>query len=167
MAPQTCWANGPLYDHKEGFWRRLKLETRSSSPGVGEGATVGHDSPRPMVSSGHHGGERDIGMCLGRRGRALSRVSLGHASLDREHTSRTCHHPFYGRWRVDGAVVGGANRRTHVAEVGREGVTEKVGWWGEEVRPFRRDCEPYRRSKSNLLRVPRYVEETRITATAV
>ena len=132
MAPQTSWVNGSLRDHKGDFWGRLKLDTRSSSQGVGEGVTVGCDSPQPMVPSGHHGSERDIGKCPGRTGRALvSRVSLGHASLDSEHTSRACHHPFYGRWRVGGAVVGGADRRTHVAEVWKEGVAENEGWWGK------------------------------------
>lgn len=98
-----------------------------------EGATVGYESPQLMVLSGHHGGKRDIGKCPGRTGRALSKVSLGHASLDREHTSGTCDHPFKDRRRAEGTVVGGANWRTHVAKVWREIVVEDDRWWGKEA----------------------------------
>ncbi|KAI9442934.1 hypothetical protein H4582DRAFT_2054046 [Lactarius indigo] len=112
MTPQKCWVKGPL--DKDGLWLRPKLETRSSSQGVGEDATVGYRSPQPTVPSGHRAGKRDIRKCRGRIGRALRRVSLDHVSLNREYTSRTPHHPLNGRRRVDGDVVGGASRRTHV-----------------------------------------------------
>jgi hypothetical protein len=71
-----------------------------------------------MVPSGHHGGKRDIGKCPRQIGRALRRVSVGHVSLDGQHTSRTRRQPFYGRRGDGGVIVGGANRRTHVVSYG-------------------------------------------------